>query len=129
MVFRLVYGDFSMLFTGDMGLEQEKALLETDRELQADVLKVPHHGGGQNSGIDFIQAVNPKIAVVSTFPFLLQKWGTPVRNRYESLAIPYYPSCEYPDLTIISNGKGFHLCLPESPRRKLRSQKPTKEPE
>lgn len=114
MVFRLTYGEFSILFTGDMGFEQEKALLETGRPLRSDALKVPHHGGGQNSGIDFIRAVDPQIAVVSTFPYLLEKWGKPVRDRYESLKIPYYPSCEYPDLTIVSNGRRFHLCLPET---------------
>jgi len=50
LTFRLKYHDFSMLFTGDHNKPSEKALLKHLQEegrtdlLDADVLKVPHHG-------------------------------------------------------------------------------------
>ncbi|HEX9794996.1 MAG TPA: hypothetical protein VGC54_13520 [Planctomycetota bacterium] len=50
VTFRLVYGDFEMLFTGDHNEKSERALLDDLRSrdeldlLDCDVLKVPHHG-------------------------------------------------------------------------------------
>lgn len=50
LTFRLDYGDFSMLFTGDLNEKSEEKLLaylaQTNRSalLNVDVLKVPHHG-------------------------------------------------------------------------------------
>ena len=49
VTFRLEYGEFSLLFTGDHNKESEEALLEhieatgRDGDLECDVLKVPHH--------------------------------------------------------------------------------------
>lgn len=48
--FRLIYGDFEMLFTGDLYEDSQKHLLDhlTEQDslvrLQCDVLKAPHHG-------------------------------------------------------------------------------------
>ena len=50
VTFRLSYGDFQMLFTGDHNEISEEALLEhlatngSSSGLECDVLKVPHHG-------------------------------------------------------------------------------------
>lgn len=50
VTFRLVYGDFQMLFTGDHNEHSEQAFLQHLRQagqeglLDCDVLKVPHHG-------------------------------------------------------------------------------------
>ena len=41
IIAKLVYGSFSMLFTGDAEVEQEQTLLK--KNLQADILKVGHH--------------------------------------------------------------------------------------
>ena len=60
VTFRLVYGDFSMLFTGDHNKHSEPALisfLNTESSLGllgSDVLKVPHHGS-DHSDKDFIK--------------------------------------------------------------------------
>lgn len=52
VTFRLEYGDFSMLFTGDHNEKSQKKLIERLEEkgkselLNVDVFKVPHHGSG-----------------------------------------------------------------------------------
>ena len=65
LVFRLQYGDFSMLFCGDIQENAEKVLLESGVDLRADVLKVAHHGSDTSSSTMFLQAVRPKYAVIS----------------------------------------------------------------
>ena len=65
LVFRLEYGSFRMLFTGDAGTETEERLLGSGDDLRADVLKVGHHGSAYGSTEDFVRAVAPRIAIVS----------------------------------------------------------------
>lgn len=65
IVFRLTYKDQAALFTGDAEEETEARLLVTPKKLRADLLKVAHHGSKHASGRAFLNAVNPKYAVVS----------------------------------------------------------------
>jgi competence protein ComEC len=55
----------SILFTGDIEEEAEESLLYSAGWLRSDILKMPHHGGRTSSSIRFINAVKPRIAVVS----------------------------------------------------------------
>ena len=50
IVFRLVYGDFAMLFTGDQGFEEEDAILASGAAVASDVLKAGHHAGAGSTG-------------------------------------------------------------------------------
>ena len=65
LVLRLVYGDVSILLTGDIFAEAERALLVSGAALDSDVLKVPHHGSDSSSTRDFLSAVSPAAAVIS----------------------------------------------------------------
>lgn len=66
VVFRLRYGDFSMLFCGDIEEAAEQALLESGAPLQADVLKVAHHGSDTSTSAALLEAVCPQYAVISS---------------------------------------------------------------
>ncbi len=65
LVLRLDYGDASFLLTGDIGATGEEALLRSDFDLAATVLKVPHHGSRTSSTPAFLRAVQPAVAVIS----------------------------------------------------------------
>jgi beta-lactamase superfamily II metal-dependent hydrolase len=66
IIFRLTYGDFRFLFSGDLNDEAERALVKDDKDkLQADVLKVPHHGSADFSSA-FLRAVAPSVSIVSS---------------------------------------------------------------
>ena len=68
LVFKLKYGDFTALFTGDLYAAQESKLVEIyGDELQADLLKIPHHGHNTSSTRVFANAVKPKIAVATGY--------------------------------------------------------------
>ena len=68
LVFKLVYKDFSIMFTGDIEEEAEKAILEqysnNINKLQANVLKIAHHGSKTSTTEDFLKTVSPKIALI-----------------------------------------------------------------
>jgi competence protein ComEC len=60
------FGDVRMLFMGDAERPEEEWLLEHERsELHADVLKVGHHGSKTSSSEPFLDAVSPRLALVS----------------------------------------------------------------
>jgi competence protein ComEC len=65
-VLRLAHGARSVLFTGDAEGEQEAWLLsQRARALASDVLKVGHHGSRTSSSEPFVEAVAPRLAVIS----------------------------------------------------------------
>ena len=65
IVFKLVYGETSFLFTGDMESNGEASLLHFDSQLDVDVLKVGHHGSKTSTTDPFIKLVSPELTVVS----------------------------------------------------------------
>lgn len=69
IVFRLVYGGFSYLFSGDLNDEASRFLVQAQQHgsvrLRSEILKVPHHGSADFSGA-FMQAVSPVVNVVSS---------------------------------------------------------------
>ena len=55
----------SFLFAGDIEDEAEEDMLHLGKWLASDILKVPHHGGRTSANKPFLDAVNPKNAVIS----------------------------------------------------------------
>lgn len=65
IVMRIVYGNTSFLFTGDIKEEAEKDILATGREVGSDVIKIAHHGSQYSNSESWLKKVNPEYAVIS----------------------------------------------------------------
>ena len=65
IMFKLVYGSTSFLFTGDAQAASEEAVLAAGYDVSADVLKVGHHGSSGATSQAFLSAVHPAYAVIS----------------------------------------------------------------
>ena len=65
LALRLVYGEVSLLLTGDIFEAAERGMLKSGAALDSDVLKVPHHGSDSSSTAEFLDAVSPDAAVIS----------------------------------------------------------------
>lgn len=65
IVLRIDYGETSFLFTGDMETTAENDLLDAGANVDADVLKVGHHGSNTSTGYRFLYEVSPAYAVIS----------------------------------------------------------------
>ena len=63
MVMEVHFGKFRGLFTGDIGSETEKKLLDSMEDV--DFLKVAHHGSKYSTCQGFLDVVSPEIAVIS----------------------------------------------------------------
>lgn len=67
LVMKISWGQHSALLTGDIERRAEALLVEKYRgRLQADLLKVPHHGSDTSSTPAFLQAVQPTLALISS---------------------------------------------------------------
>ncbi|MDP2704203.1 MAG: MBL fold metallo-hydrolase [bacterium] len=95
LVLLLESASTTALFTGDIGKKTERALLPELARLasrakrveglhynQIDVLKVPHHGSKYSSSKEFLQATNPKIAVIEVGK---NSYGHPAKATLEQL--------------------------------------------
>ncbi len=65
IVAKFIYKNFEMLFTGDIEEVAEKNIIKNNsKNLQADILKIAHHGSKTSSIQEFIEKVKPKIALI-----------------------------------------------------------------
>lgn len=60
----LTYGDNIMLFTGDASKDEENDILDSGKYIDADLLKVGHHGSSSSSVKKFLNAVTPDYCVI-----------------------------------------------------------------
>jgi competence protein ComEC len=65
LVLKITYLQTSVLLTGDLTTEIEDKLSKSSFNLQADLLKVAHHGSRYASGPEFLKKVQPKFCVIS----------------------------------------------------------------
>ena len=65
VVYKMSYGNTSCLFTGDITSVAEFGLINEGKNVNADILKVAHHGSANSTSSEFVQAVTPKHSVIS----------------------------------------------------------------
>lgn len=109
LVCKLVYKNFSMLFTGDIEEIAEKTILSKyinkQELLKVDILKVAHHGSKTSSTKECINAVNPKYAVIGVGKD--NKFGHPSEKTLETLNdknVKIYRTDISGEITIIIDG-------------------------
>lgn len=111
LVLMLHYGSFKMLLTGDAEAPVEDALQQKyGTALQADVLKVGHHGSKTSSYWPFVSKVKPKYALISCGDFSIYKH--PNKNVVGSLThlgAKVLTTHDHGTLTVTTDGKSFDV--------------------
>jgi competence protein ComEC len=65
IVLEILWHDVSIVLTGDIGKETERAIAPLFPPSPLRIVKVPHHGSLTSSTVEFIRALSPRAAVVS----------------------------------------------------------------
>ncbi len=110
IVLRLVFGNNSFLFTGDITSSDEKDIIEKGLYIQSNVLKVAHHGSKTSSSDDFIRLVSPEIGVISAGRD--NRYNHPAPEILEVLGkydISILRTDLNGDIEIISNGENIKI--------------------
>jgi competence protein ComEC len=90
IVMRIRYGDTAFLLSGDLPKNIEEYEVATYGDhLEAQVLKLGHHGSHTSSGEVWLRAVNPDIAVVSAG--LNNRYGHPHKDTLALLDLLHIP--------------------------------------
>ncbi len=83
IVVRIDYGKTSFIITGDAEDWSEYMMIDSGMKLDADVLRVAHHGSSTASTMEFLRAVSPEYAVISVGK--VNDYGHPHRGTLERL--------------------------------------------
>jgi competence protein ComEC len=105
IVSKLIFGNSSFLFTGDILKDVEDGLIFSRENLKSEVLKIAHHGSKTSTGENFLKNVLPKLAIISVGE---NKYGHPNKEVLEILekyGIRILRTDREGDIKIISNGE------------------------
>jgi competence protein ComEC len=109
-------GTVRFLFEGDAEHPTERRLLDDDRAaVRADVLKVAHHGSRHASSAAMLDAVAPKLAVISCG--LGNDYGHPSAQTLRRLALDHATIARTDlegDVTVTSDDSGLHWTVARS---------------
>lgn len=115
LVMRLVYKDFTMMFTADSYKQSEEHIIELYPQsgLKANVLKVGHHGSNTSTGDTWLKVLSPQVAIVSYGI----KEGEPsdkypskkTVERLRTHNVKTYGTFAEGDITIATDGKGYSV--------------------
>jgi len=110
IVAMLEYGSLRILLMGDVELPVEKEILSKKINIDADIIKIGHHGSKTSSGIGFLNVVSPIVGIIEVGA--KNSYGLPsdvVLSRLETLAIKYYRTDVDGTVKLSSNGKYFKI--------------------
>lgn len=91
VVSRITLEGATFLFPGDAGFGVERKILESETDVQSDVLMLAHHGSKTASSEEWLKAVDPDYAMISAGQ--KNKYKLPAYitvRRVERLGIPIY---------------------------------------
>jgi competence protein ComEC len=88
VVLRMTYGNFSILFPGDVKEAGEEIL--ANKDLKANVLLAAHHGSGHSNSMPFLSAVKPETVVI--YAGANNQYGFPSQkalNNFNSVGVKH----------------------------------------
>lgn len=115
VVVMMTYGNNKFLFTGDMQSDAEKDLINAGYNLNANVLKVGHHGSDTASSQEFLKAVSPSIAVIEVGAG--NEYNLPkdqIITRIAQNGSTVYRTDKSGNIVVCSNGKKLSVTTDDS---------------
>lgn len=109
IVVKLFYKNADFLFTGDIEEAAEKKLLVWQNILQSDILKVAHHGSSTSTNLEFLDKVNPNIAVITVGKNHFGHPSQKIIERLEDKNIQIYQTDEDGTVIIRTNGQEYWI--------------------
>ena len=83
IVLKVSFGQMDMIMTGDAETEIEEKILESGVDIDAEILKLGHHGSDTSSSDAFLDAVSPEYGLISSK--VGNKYEHPIKSTMEKL--------------------------------------------
>ncbi len=107
LALQLTYENIDFLLMSDVEKKQELKIMQRT-DVDAEIIKVAHHGSDTSSSFAFLQAVDPEIAVLSYGKD--NTYGHPVRATIENLltvGTTLYSTAKAGDIIVETDGKTY----------------------
>jgi len=91
IITRITVNDLSIMTSGDATYNVEDEVIQNNGQLNSDILVIGHHGSKESTGRNWLNAVNPELAVYSAGRS--NSYGHPhnqVIDRVEDVGVPLY---------------------------------------
>jgi len=108
IILKMIFGNYSYLFTGDAEKEVEDSILR--KNINVDVLKVGHHGSSTSSSESFLNKVTPSYAIISVAKE--NSYNHPSKetiDRLKKYTNNIYMTSELGTILLTSNGKTINI--------------------
>jgi competence protein ComEC len=110
LVMRIQFKNISLLLPGDIEKEAEYRMLNKGYPLDADILKIPHHGSLSSSTPYFLQRIKPSYAILSVGERNIGRLPHPeVIKRYLELGTKIYRTDKDGAITVVTDGKHIEI--------------------
>ena len=109
-IIKVEYGEFEAIFMGDAEDDLEDELVNLNVDLQADVLKVAHHGSATATSYNILNKVKPQYAIISVNED--NEYGHPHGDTLERLGesgAKVYRTDYCGNITITSDKKNINI--------------------
>ncbi|MGJ9460175.1 ComEC/Rec2 family competence protein [Oceanobacillus sp. CF4.6] len=119
IVLKIAYRDVDFLFMSDVEQQQEKSFLK-EYDVQAEIIKVAHHGSKTSSSLDFLKAVNPEVAILTYSKE--NDYGHPVNrviNNLYNVNAMIYSTAALGNVVINTDGMNYFVIPERNPVNKL----------
>lgn len=125
-VLQVQAGRYHLLLTGDIEAAAEARLVARHgRELQADIVLIPHHGSRTSSTAALVSATNAEIAIAGAG--FGNRWGFPRRDvmqRWHESGATVYSTGEQGAISVVFTERGYDVLRFRQQRRLWREPPP-----
>lgn len=110
VVVKITYGETSFLLQGDAESKIENILLNSQNDLDVDVLKLGHHGSNTSTNEKFLKAVSPQVTIISSgYDNTYNHPNDNVLNRVDKVNADTFATSLHGNIAISSNGS--EICV------------------
>lgn len=106
----LRYRDFKLLLTGDLEGYDESKIFQSGRNIQAQFLKVAHHGSRNSTTSDFLNKLSPHFAFISVAS--KNRYGHPHQqalDRLSAYGVEYFRTDQFGTINLSTDGYFYKI--------------------
>ncbi|WP_234982737.1 ComEC/Rec2 family competence protein [Ornithinibacillus halophilus] len=115
LALKITYDEIDFLLMGDIEKEQEKKIMDK-YELDAEILKVAHHGSKTSSSYEFFKEVKPEIAMITYSKN--NHYGHPVDRVIDTIFkvnAQIYSTAVFGNVVVYTSGDDYFIMPEKSP--------------
>lgn len=108
IVFKITHGEIDFLLASDATKDNEMRMVN-EFDVEAEILKVGHHGSKTSTSMDFLRKVQPETAILT---YGENEFGHPTRrvvSRLNRIGATIYSTYEHGDIVVTADTNSYNI--------------------